>query len=1300
MFRVRGVVAFAASVPWLGLLSTPARAGDDDWQARTQKELAAREYQASENGAGLQAPNRAHDLRTYFDARGIRVHDRTAPGNPELLALTLSRVGRGKALARVPAGDVSHDGARVEIRRPGLTERYDNSDAGLEQGFTLEKRPKGKGPLVLELALDGATAAVQGDDLVFATREGRRLRYGALHVRDAAGRSLPARFEVSTDLIRIGVDDKGATYPVAIDPLLSATADAQLESNQANAFFALALASAGDVNGDGYSDVIVGAPGYDNGQTDEGAAFIFLGGPSGIASGNPSNAATLLESNQASSDFGGRVASAGDVNGDGYADVIVGADLYDAGQTDEGAAFVFLGGPSGVASGNPSTAAARLESNQDAAGFGISVASAGDVNGDGYADVIVGAYLYDTGEIDAGAAYIFLGGPSGIANGNPSTAATRLESNQASSGFGVSVAGAGDVNGDGYSDVIVGAYQYDNGQTDEGAAFVFLGGSSGIANGNPSNAATLLESNQAGAGFGFSVAPAGDVNGDGYADVIVGAYLYDDGQMDEGAAFLFRGTATGVASANPATAMAQLESDQSSAVFGFSVAGAGDVNGDGYADVIVGAPGYSSGQSLEGAAFLVLGNASGIVTGNPFSAAARLESNQAGAQLGFSVAGAGDVNGDGFADVIVGSHLYDNGQTDEGAAFVYLGGAKGIVSGNPGNAAARLESNQASAQLGWSVAGAGDVNGDGYADVIVGAINYDDGETDEGAAFVFLGGPTGIATGDPSTAAAQLESNQAGAQFGTSVAGAGDVNGDGYADVIVGAPLYDNGETDEGAAFVFLGGPSGVASGDPSTAAARLESNQATSHLGISVASAGDVNGDGFADVIVGATRYDHGETDEGAAFVFLGGPAGIASANPSTPGVAQLESNQASANFGVSVAGAGDVNGDGYADVIVGSNGYNAGQTSEGAAFVFLGGPSGIANGNPSTAAAQLESNQTGALFGVSVAGAGDVNGDGYADVIVGASSYSAGQTQEGAAFVFLGSPSGIASGNPSTAAAQLESNQASALFGFRVSSAGDVNGDGYADVIVGAIAYDAGETDEGAAFVFLGSASGIASGSPATAAAQLEGNEPSARMGYGVAGAGDVNGDGYADVIVSARDFDNDQMDEGAAFIFLGNSRGRPVLAHQERGDGSGIAVQPWGGSSSSTDFTVELAASHPSGTGRVRVEIQACPSGHAFGAVDCTSALTSWVPVNGAAPAAVISKTLSDLTPSTLYHWRARVQYAAATGPLPAHPAHGPWRREQAQAVEADIRTIPEPGVIASLASGVALLAALARNRRATR
>ncbi|MCI0581424.1 MAG: integrin alpha, partial [Chloroflexi bacterium] len=215
-----------------------------------------------------------------------------------------------------------------------------------------------------------------------------------------------------------------------------------------------------------------------------------------------------------------------------------------------------------------------------------------------------------------------------------------------------------------------------------------------------------------------------------------------------------------------------------------------------------------------------------------------------------------------------GAPLYADGHTQEGAAFVFLGSAAGIADGSPAGAAAQLESDQAFANLGVTVAGAGDVNGDGYADVIVGAYLYDAGQTDEGAAFVFVGSAAGIADGSPVSAAAQLESDQAIAHLGVTVAGAGDVNGDGYADVIVGVYLYDAGQNDEGAVFVFLGSAAGIADASPASAAAQLESDQDHGLLGVSVAGAGDVNGDGYADAIAGAYLYDAPEANEGVAFV------------------------------------------------------------------------------------------------------------------------------------------------------------------------------------------------------------------------------------------------------------------------------------------------------------------------------------------------------------------------------------------------------------------------------------------------
>ena len=171
----------------------------------------------------------------------------------------------------------------------------------------------------------------------------------------------------------------------------------------------------------------------------------------------------ILQSDQEIGELGISVAGAGDVNGDGYADVIVGAHGYSAGQPYEGAAFVFLGSASGIASGNPAIAAAQLESDLPFAGFGLAVASAGDVNGDGHADVIVGSFMGPTTQYGDGAAFVFHGGTAGIPDGNPATAATRLVPNQYDARF-YNVAGAGDVNGDGYDDVIVGAPQYDAGQ--------------------------------------------------------------------------------------------------------------------------------------------------------------------------------------------------------------------------------------------------------------------------------------------------------------------------------------------------------------------------------------------------------------------------------------------------------------------------------------------------------------------------------------------------------------------------------------------------------------------------------------------------------------------------------------------------------------------------------------------------------------------------------------------------------------------------------------------------------------------
>src|SRR5262249_5095937 len=158
------------------------------------------------------------------------------------------------------------------------------------------------------------------------------------------------------------------------------------------------------------------------------------------------------------------------------------------------------------------------------------------------------------------------------------------------------------------------------------------------------------------------------------------------------------------------------------------------------------------------------------------------------------------------------------------------------------------ESDQVSAWYGYSVDGAGDVNGDGYDDVIVGAYRYDGGQDNEGRAFVYYGSPTGPSL----TPDWSAESDLVGAWYGPSVSGAGDVNGDGYDDVIVGAPNPDHGTT-IGLAYAYYGSSTGL-SPTPSWV---VQGDQLVDWFGRRVHAAGDVNGDGFDDVIVGVPHYD-----------------------------------------------------------------------------------------------------------------------------------------------------------------------------------------------------------------------------------------------------------------------------------------------------------------------------------------------------------------------------------------------------------------------------------------------------------
>jgi hypothetical protein len=430
-----------------------------------------------------------------------------------------------------------------------------------------------------------------------------------------------------------------------------------------------------------------------------------------------------------------------------------------------------------------------------------------------------------------------------------------------------------DVNGDGYPDLLVGASGTGSGA---GVAHLYLGSASSMTDwsqASPAMRIDLINPQGGGAAFGFSVASAGDVNGDGYADFLIGANSAGAGA---GLAYLYLGSATPSAAAWNATASTQrfdlIGPDGASAYFGSPVVSVGDVNGDGYADFLIGAYRANAGA---GAAHLYLGSAlPRVADWNAASSPQRIDLSDpdgATAYFGDSLASAGDVNGDGYPDFLVGAY---NAGASAGAAHLYLGSASPTTAGwNGSSSATRIDlatPDGALGNFGFSVTSAGDVNGDGYADFLIGAFNS---AARDGAAHLYLGSTAPDATGWNGPAASQridlTSPDDPSSFFGFAVATAGDVNGDGYADFLIGAEYASSGS---GTAHLYLGAATPLATAWNGALASQridLTSPDGSNGLfGASMASTGDVNGDGYTDFVVGANNAGAGA---GTAHLYLG---------------------------------------------------------------------------------------------------------------------------------------------------------------------------------------------------------------------------------------------------------------------------------------------------------------------------------------------------------------------------------------------------------------------------------------------
>ncbi|MCB9689815.1 MAG: FG-GAP repeat protein [Alphaproteobacteria bacterium] len=941
--------------------------------------------------------------------------------------------------------------------------------------------------------------------------------------------------------------------------------DADWAVVQTGTWFGAHVAGAGDVDGDGYDDLLVTEPGYAQAR---GAVRVYPGGPGGW-----SLQFLRLVGGSVGEEFGSTAASAGDLNGDGYDDVVVGADQYsDGGLQDAGRVSLYYGSAAGL-SPIPALRIPGLHAG-DRVG---PAASAGDVDGDGIGDLVAGIPGYDMATVLLGSAGALPVSGLTVIPGRPGW--SRLE---------VIVASAGDLNGDGYDDVMIA-----DPRMSTGCGYVCSGeGRVQVHFGSPSGPRSLPDLDLVGthtdARLGTAVA-AGDLDGDGYDDLVISG--------DDGVEVRF-----GSRRGPPASLDLLLP-------FGDSLA-VGDLDGDGFGDLVVG---YRGNSDTAGWVSVYLGSPLGP---SPTPSILR-PSDPSIRNFGISVAAPGDADGDGLDDLVVSANDHVFGYThltdDDGDTILTVadncpdvpnsdqadldedeagdacddplltvstpihGGqsvslvASGVVAGEvvdfyaaPGAGGAGPCLQYTCLDLGAQAIPLGSATADaqGRAELVVTApaglalagtyvtqalvergprsatslvhvvddteLDFDgDGVTD--ALEVLLGSdPTladtdgdGVDDGvewlserlDPLNPDSDGDGVRDGADRCRGFDDGRDVDGDGVANACDNCPIDPN----SGQADSDDDGLGNTCDGPVLTAQAWTVVDPASSsNFGWVVAARGDANGDGIDDVLVGAETYSAGEVREGGAFLYLGSAAG-----PSLTADLALESNQAYAEFGQAVAWAGDVNGDGYDDALVGAPGYDGTVANEGAVFLYLGSPAGL-SAAPATV---LTGGWSGDALGEAVASMGDVDGDGYDDVVVGAGDGGAGRVA-----LYLGSATGL-SAQP---AWTMSGPGHPAHFGASL-AATDVDGDGFVDLVVGAPDNNVGSTAEGAVYLYLGSQSGFGSVPDIVWEGDLY-----YEFGTVVAAVGDLDGDGRGDLAIGAPKYSNGQSYEGAVFVYYGTAFG----------------------------------------------------------------------------------------------------------------------------------------------------------------
>ncbi len=628
--------------PLLVLALVGCRAGSGDSDPRTADtadawgvEQASRARVIRADGERYVARLPLAGLEASFDEDGVAF---ATPDGDQGPALRFEAWGRAGALlehqpVEPTIGEQVGATRRLEYDRgDGLTAWWLAMDAAIEQGWTVEEPPPGRGPLLFETAIDGALwLETDGESAWFVDAQGRDWSVSRLAAWDADGVSLPAHLEADGEVLRVVVDAGGAVWPITVDPVYGIAATT-LTGAAPYYFFGLYEATAGDVNGDGYDDLMVTAQDgmYSSGTTN---VYLYLGYSGGLLS-----PATQVYSSFNPTDYlGYSLSAAGDVNGDGYGDIILGAIGSTASHS--GRAYVFHGAATGVGS----SAARTLSGLGGSSGsFAVALTGIPDIDGDGDDEVAI------SGTTSATAAYVVVyeGSATGIG-----ASYSQGFSGSATDGFGWALA-SGDFNGDGDGDLAIAApyADYSTSTTDSGKIYVYNAGPRGLS----ASPDTTIRGYAASSYFGSVLSGGHDINGDGYDDLVAGIGYYSGSNYFQ----VYLGSSSGLSSSASATVIAP----SGTSYFGVSVTALPDINGDGYDDVAAGCHGY---DSQRGAAWIYHGSSSGLDT----TAVQVVEGENTSDYFAWAL-DAGDYDGDGYGDLASTASSWGDSQ---GRAYVHAG---------------------------------------------------------------------------------------------------------------------------------------------------------------------------------------------------------------------------------------------------------------------------------------------------------------------------------------------------------------------------------------------------------------------------------------------------------------------------------------------------------------------------------------------------------------------------------------------------------------------------------------------------